>query len=131
MRAGDLGKRYRDRDLIVCEGEVGDCMFVVQEGSAEVVQEVDGEESRLTVLGPGDFFGEMALFDDEVRSASVRAVGEVRMLTVDRRTLMRRLHEDPSLAYEILKRLSRRIKELSRDVGAGGAAGADADGGPG
>lgn len=121
MRASDLGKDYRDRELIVCEGEVGDCMFVVQEGRAEVLHEVDGKEARLTVLGPGDFFGEMALFDDELRSATVRALGDVRMLTVDRRTLMRRLHEDPSLAYEILKSMSRRIKELSRDVASGGS----------
>jgi CRP-like cAMP-binding protein len=58
----------------------------------------------------------MALFNREIRMATVRALGEVRVLTVDKRNLMRRIHEDPSLAYRIILALSQRIRELSDDV---------------
>lgn len=58
----------------------------------------------------------MALFDREVRSATVRAVGEVRVLSVDKRTFLRRVHEDPSLAFRILQKMSQRVRELSAEL---------------
>ncbi len=68
------------------------------------------------MLGEGDFFGEMALFEREARSATVRALGEVRVLTVDKRTLLRRINEDPSLAFRIVQKMSGRIRELNTEV---------------
>jgi len=111
-----LGKVYRDRESIVHQGEVGDCMYVIQAGQVEVLQEKNDKEVRLAVLGEGDFFGEMALFECEARSATVRALGEVRVLTVDKRTLLRRINEDPSLAFRIVQKMSQRIRELNTEV---------------
>jgi CRP-like cAMP-binding protein len=51
-----------------------------------------------------------------VRSATVRAVGEARILTVDRRTFLRRVQEDPSLAFNILRTMSGRIRELTEKL---------------
>jgi len=68
------------------------------------------------VLGKGDFFGEMAIFEHEVRSATIRARGEVRALTVDKRTFLRRITEDPSIAFRIVGRMSRRIRELDAEI---------------
>ena len=116
MEKGALGKVYRSGEAIVRQGEVGDCMYVIQAGQAEVVQEKEGKEVRLALLGEGDVFGEMALFDRETRSATVRALGETRVLTVDKRTFLRRVHEDPSLAFHILQRMSRRIRELDAEL---------------
>jgi CRP/FNR family transcriptional regulator, cyclic AMP receptor protein len=83
----------------------------------EVVQGTgDGGEQRLRILGEGDFFGEMSIFEHEVRSATVRACGEARVLKVDKRTLLRRMKEDPTLAFSILETLSRRIRSLSAAV---------------
>lgn len=117
MESGALGKVYQSGEIIVRQGEVGNCMYVIQVGQVEVVQEVDGEEVRLAVLGETDFFGEVPLFEREVRSATVRALDEVRVLTVDRKTLLRRIHEDPSLAFRILQTMSRRIRQLDAEVG--------------
>jgi len=64
-------------------------------------------------LSEGDVFGEMALFDQEVRSATVRARGEVWALTLEKKTFLRRIHEDPSLVFNILVKMSRRIRELN------------------
>ena len=112
MNEGALGKHYRDGEVIVSKGEVGNCMFVIQEGNAEVYTVQGTKDVRLAVLGTGDFFGEMAIIDREVRSANVRALGDVRVLTVDKKTFLSRVHDDPSLAYRIMQKLSARIREL-------------------
>jgi len=116
MRPSALGKTYGDGEPIARQGEIGECMYVIQQGQVEVVREQDGAEVQLATLGEGDFFGEMALFDRERRSATVRALGEARVLTVDKRTFLRRIHEDPSLAFRIVKGMSQRIRTLDAQV---------------
>jgi CRP-like cAMP-binding protein len=113
---GALGKVYEDGEVIVRQGEAGDCMYVIQDGQAEVVVEKDGEEERLAALGEGSFFGEMAIFEKEVRMATVRAVGQSRVLTVDEKSFLRRIHEDPSLAYRMVQTMSHRIRDLDAEV---------------
>jgi CRP/FNR family cyclic AMP-dependent transcriptional regulator len=111
--SNELGKEYGDGRVIVRQGEIGDCMYEILDGRVEVIHESEGKEVRLAELGRGDFFGEMALFDHEVRSATVRALGPVRALTIDKRTLLRRITEDPSLAFRILEKMSHRIRDLN------------------
>jgi len=116
MRSNELGTLYAPGEPIIRQGEMGDCMYVVQSGEVEVVQSKDGGEQRLAVLKAGDFFGEMAIFEHEVRSATVRASGEARVMKVDKRTLMRRMKEDPLLAFNLLQTMSRRIRKLSQEA---------------
>ena len=116
MDSGGLGMVYTDGQDIVRQGEAGDTMYVIQKGKAEVLHEADGKEVRLNVLSDGDFFGEMALFQKLARSATVRAIGEVRVRTVDKRILLRRVHEDPSFAFRILQKMADRIRELDDEV---------------
>lgn len=116
MRTKGLGKTYADGDAIVTQGQVGDCMFVVQSGEVEVVKDTDDGPVRLAMLGPGSFFGEMAIFERETRSATVRARGEARVLTVDKRTLLRRIRKDPLLALNILQTMSGRIRQLNAEL---------------
>ncbi len=112
MAEGALGKVYLDGDVIIRQGDVGDCMYVIQEGQVEIILESQGKEIQLQVHGPGAFFGEMAIFDKDVRSATVRALGDAMVLTVDKKNLMRRVHEDPSLAFKLVETMSQRIREL-------------------
>lgn len=112
----DLGKEYQNGDLIVRQGETGDCMYEILDGQVEVIHEREGKEVRLAVLSRGDFFGEMAIFDREVRSATVRVLGSARALTIDRKALLRRITEDPSLAFRILEKMSQRIRELNKKM---------------
>ncbi|HET6348028.1 MAG TPA: cyclic nucleotide-binding domain-containing protein [Candidatus Krumholzibacteria bacterium] len=111
-----LGKEYADGELIVRQGESGDCMYVIQEGEVEVVIMRDGQEIPLAVRKSGEFFGEMAIFERETRSASVRARGRARVLTVDRRQLLSRIEEDPALAMRLIQDMSRRIRHLSAEL---------------
>ena len=115
-RTGALGKVYQDGEVIVRQEEVGDCMYVIQEGQVEVVLEKGGKEVRLAVRGEGKFVGEMAIFEREVRMATVRALGQARVLTIDKKNFLRRIHKDPSLAYRIVQTMSRRIRKLSAEV---------------
>lgn len=112
MSAGDLGKIYEDGDFIIRQGEIGNCMYVIQEGDVEVILQDGDEEITLSVKGEKEFIGEMALFDRDVRSASVRAKGRVRALTIDQKNLLRHIHQDPSMAFRLLETMSFRIREL-------------------
>lgn len=111
-----LGKIYQDSEIIVREGEIGDCMYVIQDGFVEVFVQSGDQEVQLNILGKNEFFGEMAVFEHEVRTATVRAKGPARILTVDHRNLLKRIHEDPSLAYQLMEVMSNRIDRLSKEV---------------
>jgi CRP/FNR family cyclic AMP-dependent transcriptional regulator len=113
---GAFGRIYDGGDYVFRQGEEGDKMYVIQEGSVEVVLEKDGAELQLAVLGPGEFFGEMAIFEKEVRMAGARAVGKARILTVDRKNFLMRIHEDPSLAFQIIHSMSRKIRDLGEEL---------------
>ena len=116
MGAGDLGRVYQDGEVIVRQGEAGDCMYVIQAGKAEVLQEQDGRNMHRAVLEEKDFFGEMALFERKVRSATVRALAEVRILTVDKRAFLRRIQEDPTLAVRVVGQLCHRVRRLDEEL---------------
>ena len=116
METALLGKIYAPGQAVIRQGQLGDCMFVIQAGRVEVLKQTDGQEVHLATLEQGDFFGEMALFDREVRSATVRALDEVRLLTVDRKTFLSRIHEDPSLAFRIVQQMSHRIRKLNAEL---------------
>lgn len=111
-----LGKVYQDNEVIIEQGSTGDCMFVIQQGAVEVLVEEDGHFKHIAELTKNDFFGEMALFEKEVRSATVRSKGESRVLTIDKKNFMRRIHEDPSLAFRICQSLSNRIRVLNKEL---------------
>jgi CRP-like cAMP-binding protein len=117
MVGGALGKVYADREVIISQGEPGDCMYVVQGGRVEVLQHsLKGGEQHLAFLEAGDFFGEMAVFEKEIRSATVRAAGEARVLSVDKKALLTRIREDPLLAVNLLKTMSHRIRHLNEEI---------------
>ena len=116
MENGDLGKLYQAGETIVRQGEPGQCMYVIQSGQVVVAQEKAQSEVPLAVLNKGDFFGEMALFEREARSATVRALNDSRVLTVDKRTFLRRIQEDPSLAFRMVETMSRRIRDLDKEI---------------
>ena len=116
MRPNALGKVYQPGEVIFRKGDAGDCMYVIQDGQVEVVGESQGQEVRLGVCEPGDLIGEMAIFEHQAHSATVRALGKARVLTVDEKTFLRYVHQDPSLAYQLLKMMSNRIRRLDTEI---------------
>jgi CRP-like cAMP-binding protein len=116
MPTGDLGRIYKDGEIIMKQGEKGNCMYVIQEGQVEIIREKDAKEMRLAVAGEGDFIGEMAIFESETRSATVRALGDVRLITVDKENFIRRVNQDPSIAFRLVKTLIQRVREMNREM---------------
>ncbi len=116
MEDGKLGRLYRDKEVIIRQGEVGDLMYIIQSGRARVSCLDGGKEVEIGELKDNDFFGEMAIIDRETRSATVTASGDVYVLSVDKKTFLRRVHEDPSLAYRILQQHTRIIRDLNKDL---------------
>jgi len=108
-----LGKEYKDGEIIIRQGDTGNCMFVIQEGEVEAIAEADGKELRLRTMGPNEFFGEMALFEKEMRTATIRAIQPTRVLTIDKKNFLGGIHEDPSLAFRIVQMMSHRIRDLT------------------
>ena len=72
MSTSGLGKLYTEGQVIVRQGEAGDCMFAVQEGRLEVLKVGKDGEVRVGILEQGDIFGEMSIFEREARSATIR-----------------------------------------------------------
>lgn len=116
MKTGALGKLYQPGEVIFQEGEPGDCMFVIQEGKVEVFLERNGLEVPLKLLREGNFLGEMALFDGGARSVSARSKETSRLLTVDRKNFLRRIKEDPTIAFRLVQMLTRQVSDLEEDV---------------
>jgi CRP-like cAMP-binding protein len=116
MKERYLGKTYKDGEIICREGDVGNNMFVVQSGKVEVIKEGPLGEVKLGTLTKGKIFGEMALFDHMPRSATVKAVGEAVVLTIDKNGFFKKASTDPSLAFNILEGMSERIRDLDREL---------------
>jgi len=116
MKPGELGKEYHDGEIIIKQGDTENCMYVIQSGEVEVLGDNNGSQVRLAVRKTGEFFGEMALFSKEVRSATVKAIGNARVLTVDRKNLLNSIQKDPSLAFRIIETLSKRLRDLSEEI---------------
>lgn len=108
-----LGRLYRDGEVIVRQGELGDCMYVIEHGHVEILRREGDQEYCLAVLDPGDFFGERAVFEKDARAtATARSLGGAVVLKVERRAFLQRVHEDPSFVFTLLRKMSRRIQHL-------------------
>lgn len=108
---------YPEGDEILEEGaeideEAGDGMYLLINGTVEVRKDsTDGTDGHLLArLGPGEFFGEMALLDDQPRSASVFAKTDVLCLGLNRWDFLRHLRSNPETAIKMLAVLSRRLR---------------------
>ncbi|MBF0159188.1 MAG: cyclic nucleotide-binding domain-containing protein [Magnetococcales bacterium] len=109
----DLGHHYPAGAIIFSPGDVADCLYVVQKGRVEIVIQTDRGENRLTAPGPGEMFGASSLFTaDKVRFTTARVLEDAHILKVDERTLISRLHQDPSLAFRLIRRMAQRIYDL-------------------
>jgi CRP/FNR family cyclic AMP-dependent transcriptional regulator len=98
-------------DTIVRMGEPGWTLYVVRSGSVRVVREqANGATVTLAVLGPGEFFGELSIFDGENRSATVIADEDTETVTLGRFDIVRLVSHNPQIGLSLLKSLSGRLR---------------------
>ena len=111
-------KSYPKGSVIVFEDDPGDSLYVVREGRVKVVLVAeDGREVILGVLGIGEHFGELALIDDQPRSAHVIAMEDATLLVLRREDFRRRVEGSPSVAWALLTELSRRLRVADGKIG--------------
>jgi CRP/FNR family cyclic AMP-dependent transcriptional regulator len=117
----ELSRSYSDGELICREGESNSEMFVIQSGSVRIFKAAAapsprssaGSEVELALLHKGDFFGEMSLLEGLPRDASAQAVGDAQVLVMTPGALLVRLRRDPTFSFELLRRLSARVRSLN------------------
>jgi CRP/FNR family transcriptional regulator len=107
-------RRFAPNETVFREGDDSDTCYVVRSGHARALREHgDGRQITLAQFGPGDIFGELAMFDDERRSATVEAVDQLEVIAIlgqDMRGLMRRF---PDIAVALVVALGRRLREAN------------------
>ena len=111
-----LGRTFHAGEDIVREGEEASCMYVIQRGEAEVLKNIEGKQCCIDTLGAGDLFGEMAIVEHTTRSTTVRALTDVQVITINQSTFLRRVQEDPSLAFNIMRVMANRIRHLDEEL---------------
>jgi len=104
-------------DIVIKEGETGETMYLIIKGEVSVIKD-QGEkhEIELDRISSGDYFGEMALFEDVLRSATIRTEQESRLLVLHKQEFKEIVREYPQIALNICKVLSGRIRKLHKKV---------------
>jgi CRP-like cAMP-binding protein len=107
-------RSFRAHQVIFREGDASDTCYVVQSGHARAVREhADGRSIALAHFGPGDIFGELAMFDDERRSATVEAIEDVQAIAILGADMRRLLREHADISYKLVIALGRRLRETN------------------
>src|SRR5919204_576889 len=111
-------RSYPKGSVIVFEDDPGDSLFLVAAGQVKVVLIAeDGREVILSVLGEGSFFGEMAVIDEEPRSAHVIAMEDSNLLVIRREDFHARVRHSPEVAISLLREISRRLRRAGGEKG--------------
>ena len=108
---------FHDGELIIREGDSDRQLFIIVKGKAEVIKNLgEKSEKRVRTLGRYSYFGEMALIDDLVRSASVIAREETQALSLAQRDFGQEIKKYPAMSFELLKMLSQRIRAIEKTM---------------
>lgn len=103
------GRAFEPGELIFDEDEVGDHMFIIQDGQVEISRTINGKDTPMAVLDKGEFFGEMAIVNRIRRTARARAKLRTQLLAFDRNGLEQLVEKNPKIALSIIDRLCRRL----------------------
>lgn len=110
-------KTYPKDGVVFFENEAGDALFMILRGRIKVtILGDDGREIILTVLGPGDFFGEMAVLDHEPRSATTIAIEESELLSLQRSDFEGVLTENKTIAVGLIRVLTTRLRRANQQI---------------
>ena len=96
------------------QGDAGHDMYIVESGQIDIVYQAGGDEDALATLGPGDFFGEMAMLEDQPRSASARATTKSRLLRIERAAFADVLKQNVEIAVRIMRKLVARERHIEQ-----------------
>lgn len=112
-------KQYSDKSIIFKEGSTGNELFVIEEGLIAITKQVkEGTDTVIARLGPGEFFGELTMFEDFKRTASARTQGKTTLLVISHNDLLDMVEKNSKMAaklfFSLLKVLAKRIRETNQ-----------------
>jgi CRP/FNR family cyclic AMP-dependent transcriptional regulator len=111
-------RNFAAKSTLVYTGDTGESLYYIVKGTASVVvEDEDGHEMIVAYLNPGDFFGEMALFEDEdERSAWVRAKSACEIAEISYKRFTRLVEKHPELMFAVASQMARRLRNTTRKV---------------
>jgi CRP/FNR family cyclic AMP-dependent transcriptional regulator len=104
--------------VLFAEGDEGDQLYVIAEGKLKLgTSSGDGRENLLSILGPGEMFGELSLFDPGPRTSTATAVTDAKLLSLGQEKLLPWLIENPMVSLQLLASLAQRLRRTNEAVG--------------
>ena len=104
--------------ILFAEGDGGDQLYVIAEGKLKLgTSSGDGRENLLSILGPGEMFGELSLFDPGPRTSTATAVTDAKLLSLGQEKLLPWLVENPKVSLQLLAGLAQRLRRTNEAVG--------------
>lgn len=114
LRSSMTDVRIKRSDVLFREGDSGDSLYVVTDGKIKLGRSsADGRENLLAILGPGQMFGELSLFDPGPRSATATAVTDCAMMSLRHDELLRWLTDQPHVSRALLHQLAARLRKAN------------------
>jgi len=111
-------EQLHSRNSLICqEGDPGSTLFIIVHGEVDVIKLLGKKQNILATRRDGEFVGEMAILESAPRSASLKAHGDVRLLTIEGDAFNTILYDRPEVAVSVLKHMSSRVRELNEMVG--------------
>src|SRR5690349_15610323 len=108
---------FRRTEVVFAEGEPGDTLYIITSGKVKIGRKsVDGRESLITLMGPSDMFGELAIFDPGPRTSTVTALTEVKAVVMSRSVLRSWIADRPEIAEQLLRVLARRLRRTNDNL---------------
>ncbi|CAB5240481.1 unannotated protein [freshwater metagenome] len=118
LRASMDSVRINKGGVLFAEGDEGDHLYVIVEGKLKLgTSSGDGRENLLSILGPGEMFGELSLFDPGPRTSTATAVTDAKLLSLGHEKVIPWLKQNPEVALQLLARLSQRLRRTNEAVG--------------
>ena len=109
--------RLERGDVLFHEGDQGDRLYVIREGKVKLGRRsADGRENLVAILGPGEMFGELSLFDPGPRNAAATAVADTLLLGLGSEDLTSWLSDRPDVARQLLRALARRLRRTNENL---------------
>ncbi|HYM60568.1 MAG TPA: cyclic nucleotide-binding domain-containing protein [Thermoanaerobaculia bacterium] len=100
-------------ETIFRQGDLGTEMYIIQDGEVDIIKHINGESHLLSKLEKGDFFGEMAVLENAVRTADAIATSEVRVLAINGSRFDEMLRKNPEIAVRIIRKYSKRLRDAN------------------
>ena len=110
-------RKYPKNSMIILEEEFGDIVFIIIKGTVKITRVNDeGKEVILSLLGPGEIFGEMAILDGEARSANALAQEDCELIAIQRSEFLRLLRRNFKISFALMGELAKRLRKSDQQI---------------